>query len=63
MYSMKRVLVTFACDVVREHVTKTRMIVRSVEILISKNAFLCDRIVDENFWADIVLIGNFRGAC
>jgi len=63
MYSMKRVLVTFPCDVVREHVTKTRMIVRSVEILMSKNAFLCDRIVDENFWADVVLIGNFRGAC
>lgn len=64
MYFMKRVLVTFACDVVREHiVTKTCMIVRNVEILISKNAFLCDRIVDENFWADVVLNGNFRGAC
>ena len=39
------------------------MTVRNVELLISKNVFLCDRIVDENFWADVVLIGNFRGAC
>lgn len=30
------------------------MIVRNVEILISKNAFLYDRIVDENFWADVM---------
>jgi len=41
MYFMKRVLVTFACNVVREHiVTKTRMIVRNVEILISKKCIL-----------------------
>jgi len=50
MYFMKRVLVTFACDVVGEHiVTKTRMIVRNVEILISKNAFLCDELLMKIF--------------
>lgn len=36
---------------------------RNVKILMSKNAFLCDKFVDEKFGADVVLKGNFRGAC